>query len=148
MEEKQAQQKRAHDHGACEHTFVISQPVLVWNFPAGDSWIPAQVMKSAGPLSFIIQLENRHQVKRHQDHIRPQLVSSEQSSSDILPDSNLKTESFPLTSESQPDASPPAHIVTEPPSQSSDSMSEQTQRYPQRLRKAPDRFQNSPYSLQ
>ena len=108
----------------------------------------AQVVKSVGPLSFIIQLENGRQVKQHQDHIIPWLVSSEHSTSDILPDSDLETESFPLTSESQPDASPPAGVVAEPPSQSSDSVSEQSRRYPQRQRKAPDRFQNSPYSLQ
>ena len=142
MEEKQAQQKKAHNQRACEHTFVIGQPVLVQNFSAGDSWTPALVVKSAGSLSFIIQLENGCQVKQHQDHIRPWLVSIEHSSSDILPDSDLKTESFPFTSESQLDASPPAHVVTEPPSQSPDSVSEQSRCYPQRQRKAPDQFQN------
>ena len=149
VEEKQAQQKRDHDQTARERTFVIGQPVLVRNFPAGDSWIPAQVMKLVGPLSFIVQLENGRQVKRHQDHIRQRLVSSEHSSADILvPDGDLDTESFPLTAQSQPTDSPPARVVAEPSSQSSGSMSDQSRRYPQRQRKAPDRFQNSPYSLQ
>ena len=96
-EEKQSQQKRAHDQKARDRTLVEGQTVFVRNFPMGDSCVPAQIVKQAGPLSFEVKLENGRMVKRHQDHIRSRLVnSSKNSSSDMMgQDSDSNLDFFP-----------------------------------------------------
>ena len=130
VEEKQSQQKRAHDTTARERTFAIGQAVFVRNFPAGNTWIPARVIKQVGPVSFIFRLEDGREIKRHKDHLRLRLEDTPS----IIPaqDSGLDAEFFPLTPSTQPEAN-------EPPRQP-------LRHYPQREGKKSDRFQASPYS--
>ena len=88
-EQKQSQQRRAHDQKAHDCTLIKGQTVFVQNFSKGDSWIHAQIVKQAGHLSFIVKLKNGRMVKRHQHHIKSRLVESNNSSSDIMgPDSD------------------------------------------------------------
>ena len=134
VEEKQSQQKRAHDTTARARTLAIGQAVFVRNFPAGNAWIPARVIAQAGPVSFIVQLEDGRQVKRHQDHLRPRW---EDTPSIISADnSGLGAEFFPLTPTTQLGDSPRAPVENEPPRQP-------MRHYPQRERRAPDRFRAS-----
>ena len=139
VEDKQWTQKKTHDRTARPRTFTPGQSVYVRNFPAGDSWISAQVLKSASPVSFIVQLPDGRQVKRHQDHIRSRLPDMEGShSSEHVAD----TGNNPLSS-SGCDI-PLAPVETH--SGTAESISPPPRHYPVRQRKPPDRFQHTAYS--
>ena len=131
VEEKQSHQKRAHDTTALARSLAIGRAVFVLNFPAGNTRIPARVITQAGPVSFIVQLEDRRQVKQHQDHLRPRLEDTPL----IVPaqDSGLGVEFFPLTPTTQPVEASPKPVENEPPRQP-------LRRYPQRDRRAPTDF--------
>ena len=47
----------------------MGDSVSIKNFPTGDSWLPGTVVKSSGPLSFHVQLQDGRIIRRHIDHI-------------------------------------------------------------------------------
>ena len=48
----------------------IARPtVLVRNFAPGPTWLPGELLKRTGPVSFTAQLSDDRVVRRHQDHI-------------------------------------------------------------------------------
>ena len=44
--------------------------MFVRKFPANDDWIAGTIIKTKGPLSFLIKLETGQTVCRHVDHLR------------------------------------------------------------------------------
>ena len=141
VEEKQSQLKRAHDHKAHDCTLVEGQTVFVQNFPMGDSWIPAQIVKQAGPLSFIVKLENGRMVKRHQDHIRSRLVESQNSSSDVTGlDRDSDLDFFPPSYGSHSADPPPSRVVARSTSESAEPVPHHTRRFPFRQQKPLNRY--------
>ena len=64
VENKQLQQKTAHDVSARQRKFEVGDLVYVLNFRAGEKWIPGKIIQSNGPVSFCIQLQNGKIVRR------------------------------------------------------------------------------------
>ena len=81
VQAKQEQQKSTHDTTARNRSFSVGQSVLVRNFAAGERRIPGHIIEPVGPVLFMIELEDGHIFKRHQNHIRNRLTS--QVSTDI-----------------------------------------------------------------
>ena len=159
VEAKQQQQKEAHDRTASIRTFSEGEAVYARNFSQGEKWIPGRILKRTGPLSFRIQLEQGQIVwRRHQDQIRkcydvepltmcqdycensPEIPSV--SDEECLRDPNMR----PIET-----SNPPTEPTTIPTVAISEATSpvvlhspikEDTVvcRYPQRLRRPPDRL--------
>ena len=141
VEEKQSEQKSRHDTTARNRSFTDGEAVLVRNFPSGKGWIQGKILKSVGPVSYLIELIDGRQVKRHQDHVRHRSVVSEESNTsfssvfgDVAWEVSTSSTPEPQNTESVP-------TVDNPPlSRSSSSDPSRTRRYPKRLRKPPVRF--------
>jgi hypothetical protein len=44
--------------------------VYVKNFAIGSPWLPGVIHRQTGPVSFVVELCDGRQVRRHQDHLR------------------------------------------------------------------------------
>ena len=71
VEEKQLQQKVVHDKKA---KAMVGDQVFVKNFSGNRRWLPGEIMKKTGPVSFHVRLEDGR-VRRHQDQIRIRSIS-------------------------------------------------------------------------
>ena len=159
VEAKQQHQKEAHDRTASIRTFSEGEAVYARNFSQGEKWIPGRILKRTGPLSFRIQLEQGQIVwRRHQDQIRkrydiepltmcqdyrensPDIPSV--SDEECLRDPNMwpvetlnpPTEPTPIPTVAISEATSP--VVLHSPIKEDTVM----RRYPQRLRRPPDRL--------
>ena len=56
--------------------FSDNQPVLTRNFGRGHKWLKGEIIKSTGPVSYLVKLQNGIQVHRHQDQIRKHVETS------------------------------------------------------------------------
>ena len=63
VHQKQTQQKAAHDQHAKHCSFDEGSSI-------SPHWLPAIVIKQTGSVTFLVELEDKRQVCRHQDHIR------------------------------------------------------------------------------
>ena len=70
VHQKQTQQKAAHDQHAKYRSFDEGSSDFVYNFHGTPHWLPAIVIKQTGSVTFLVELEDKRQVRRHQDHIR------------------------------------------------------------------------------
>ena len=72
VELKQQQQKTGHDLHAKGRSFNIGDFVFVRNLPPSNTptWLPGKIVRAHGPLSYLIELEDSRQIRRHVDHIR------------------------------------------------------------------------------
>ena len=148
VENKQLQQKTAHDVSARQRKFDVGNLVYVLNFRAGEKWIPGKIIQVNGPVSFCIQLQNGKIVRRHQDHLRQRTERSEQASSDletvaVNDDSDMLTEMPPVetSAETAPEIADTAgtssnnqhgeNSSTDAATSTSTSLTSATPRYPQ-----------------
>lgn len=67
------------------------ETVQVRNFLAGDSWIVGEIVKTVGPVSFIIQLKDGHCIKWHHNHFRSRLIENKNSPQDSASSEERKT---------------------------------------------------------
>ena len=75
IQNAQYRQKAAHDVHAKERAFHLGDPVFVKNFSKqGTDWLPGNVTKIQGPLSFFITLTTGQEIRRHIEHIRPRTI--------------------------------------------------------------------------
>ena len=115
VHEKQAVQKRQHDQHAQERNLVVGQKVMVKNFRPGPTWVPGEITKQLGPVTFEIRVCDGQTWKRHVDHIKTlgekdilKEVSKEQEPEDcgdfleILPTSSATPESAAVPSTEEP----------------------------------------------
>ena len=140
-------------------TFEAGDLVYVLNFRAGEKWIPDEIIQSNGPVSFSIQLQNGKIVRRHRDHLQ-QRTERQQARSDletaaVNDDSDMLTEmpSIETSAETSPEiadtegaSSNNRHVENssnEAATSTSTSLTSAIPRYPQRVRKEPDRFHPS-----
>ena len=152
VEDKQSQQKATHDVSAHSRTYEVGDLVHVLNFRPGEKWIPGKIIESTGPISFRIQLQNGHVLRRHQDHLRHRMERFEQMSAETASDENetltdMTSVGTPAETTSTPeepsnprnllDESSPADTVEVIPPTSA------MPRYPQRVRNQPDRYRPS-----
>ena len=165
---KQAQQKMHHDQHARSRDLCVGQRVLARNFCPGAKWIPGTVVERTGPLSYQVQVAGNRRWNRHLDHLL-QSVDTPQASSqeDIEPcllepvpsvpelPPNGKNEPSPpspngVESELTPEF-PEDHPSYGTPSEHDDTTLQAspetplalTPRYPQRVRRPPDRYQST-----
>ena len=121
VESKQFSQKLNHDNTANVRSFRIDAPVLVKNFNStGKKWLCGHIIKSVGPLSYLIKLSDGRIFRHHVDHLRKCFISQDQNSvaSDSIPD--FSDVSFP--------------------DQATQNDTDDQRRYPQRDRHPPDRY--------
>ena len=71
VESKQLSQKINHDTTTNVRSFHIDDQVLVKNFHnSGKKWLQGQIIKSIGPLSYLIKLSDGRIFRCHIDHLR------------------------------------------------------------------------------
>ena len=161
ISQKQANQKDGHDSHSRRREFFVGQRVMARNLRDGPRWVLGTVVERRGPLSYLVQVATGVLWRRHIDHLletadSPQEETAEQNATPDL--GNPVSYSPPLT----PPGDVPAVVpATESPStltetaalsdnqelaqESSNSSPITTpppRRYPQRVRKPPDRFQS------
>ena len=79
VQDKQEQQRRHHDLHAKQHTFVEGEKVYVKNHRAGDPWLPGEIIKATGPVSYTVKRADGNVVRSHQDHIRSRFTEVQSS---------------------------------------------------------------------
>jgi len=67
--DSQAKQKQRYDKHCKEHCFNPGQTVWTRDFRGSTKWVPGVVVQSVGPLTYMIQLDDKSLWKRHVDHI-------------------------------------------------------------------------------
>ena len=65
VQKKQQAQKESHDKQSTLRSFKVGDTVYVRKLPSNDDWIPGTIIRTTGPLSFVIQLETGQTVCRH-----------------------------------------------------------------------------------
>ena len=73
---KQLQQKAHHDRHAVARQFSVGDLVMAKNFRTGPGWIPAKVVARLGPLSYLLETEEKQLWRRHVDHVKGRTASS------------------------------------------------------------------------
>ncbi len=63
-------QKAKKERKAMEREFNIGDKVYVCNFRPGYLWLNGEIILVTGRVSYIVELENGHIVRRHIDHIK------------------------------------------------------------------------------
>ncbi|KAL2086043.1 hypothetical protein ACEWY4_017102 [Coilia grayii] len=66
----QDRQKLRRDQHAKDRLFQAGDQVYVKNFATGTPWLPGVIQHQTGPVSFVVDLLDGRQVRRHQDHLR------------------------------------------------------------------------------
>ena len=157
VSQKQASQKKNHDLHSHSRDFFVGERVLVRNMLSGPWWLVGTVVERRGPLSYLVQVANGVVWKRHVDHLRRTIDSPQEEEETAVPDTNTDDSRLIPSSPSDEDQSSslPAVIVpvnneqpdtTEVPSEESsvvDNTASRTsppRRYPQRVRRPPERF--------
>ena len=70
VEDKQSQQKNAHDKKARARNFNIGDSVLIRSFGSGQKWVIGTVIQITGPASYMVRLKDYTIHRRHQDQLR------------------------------------------------------------------------------
>ena len=104
VRKSQDRQKQSHDQHAKERNLSAGERVYAENFGKGARWLPGILKEANGPVSFTVELEDGHIIRRHSDHLRsctdiPR--EEEQDFSDVLPQ--------------EPNESTPVEILEPPP---------------------------------
>ena len=80
----QQAQKANHDKTAHEREFGVHDSVFVKNFGRGEGWLPGQVVKSTGPVSYRVETKDGILRRRHVDHIK--ITCAEENNKDTASD--------------------------------------------------------------
>ena len=120
--------------------------MFVENYRAGQKWIPGRIIKSTGPLSFLVELENGQQRRCHSDHLGHKFLDASGSErSQVTSEESLVA---PFSTTAVPEATsavdssdtcPP--VPTQSPSSTSVTAQSATHRYPLRNRKQREWFE-------
>ena len=66
----QSQQKDAHDYHARDRQLQMGDKVFAKNYGTGEPWLSGVIQSKTGPSSFIVDLTDGRQVRRHLDQLR------------------------------------------------------------------------------
>ena len=121
VRDKQAHQKAHHDVHSREWDIPVGATILAKDFLQKGPWVQGKVLEALGPCSYLIQLEDGRQWRRHVDHLK--LLGP------AVPDEVI---TYPT--------SPPTEASTPPTTASSDTTSVPAPRYPRRVRKPVQRY--------
>ena len=78
VQDKQGHQKRQHDIHAKQRNLVEGERVYLKNHRSGDSWLPGEICKATGPVSYTVKMSDGSIVRCHQDHIRSRIAEDPQ----------------------------------------------------------------------
>ena len=156
VSQKQAEQKY-HDLHSRNRNFFIGERVLVRNMRNGPRWLLGTIIERRGPLSYLVQVANGVVWKRHVDHLRktidspqeevtvPEIIDESPTASSLQEPpavySNEGGTVVPPPSDSVPvitEGSETATLPVEEPV--TDTTPLPPRRYPQRVRRPPERF--------
>ena len=134
VENKQEQQKLSHDKRAVERTFVDGERVFARNYSKiGKKWLPG-IAISVAQRSVKVKLTNGLVIHRHFDQVHKRTINDPPAES--APESDPEAYTYISVNSDEP-------VVSESMSSSEAPVVEQlphNQRYPLRIRKAPDRL--------
>ena len=136
VEEKQRRQQADHDRHCRVRSFSEGEKVFVKNNRPGEKWLPGQIVKSSGPVSFRVRLQNGKMIRCHQDQLRNR--GTEDPRPHEIPLFEDDVNIFPNASSSVPVAQepPPTEITPQ-------TATVETSRYPARVRRPPERYVDS-----
>ena len=98
----QAKRKEQHDQHTHSRNFTVGQRVLVRNFRDGPKWVPGTLIARHGSLSFLVQVGEGIQRRRHMDHMLVTVDSPHDlSSPEAVPSSVSVPSSVPSSQESK-----------------------------------------------
>ena len=149
VERKQEDPKTRHDKKAKSRTFHVGNHVFVKNFGAGNKWLPGQIVKMSGPVSFLVELEDGRCRRCHQDHLRHRVVEDGgPEMSQIMSDDGFAVGPSNRSTRQETTSESPSPQETGKSASSSTVTSTQleaaetvTHRYPRRGRKPVERFE-------
>ena len=140
---QQASQKAHHDQHSRARELCVGQRVLVRNYRPGENWIPGTVVDRRGPLSYTVRIADGQLLHRHIDQLKEMKDSPQEdvskNSSDIDTHAYESGPTEANASELELIDTPSAHESGGTREISSDVTS-QSDRYPKRNRKPPDRL--------
>ena len=85
VESQQQKQKQAHDSTVPLRSFHVGDTVYAENFTGSPpKWLQGTVVKVTGPLSYHVELESGHTVRRHVDSLRVRHEMVQQNNSDNI----------------------------------------------------------------
>ena len=160
----QSAQKQNFDKHCRQRDFFVGQRVMVRNLRPGPRWVPGTLIERKGPLTYLVQVSEGRIWKRHVDHLHETTDTPQDHTSFVVPTAESDSaeieqpelSNFPLDagtssspeltteSESDPAANIPTMEACEvppviPPTTAMPTSSP-VRRYPQRMRKPPDRY--------
>ena len=77
VQQKQLKQKEFRDNSFAVRTFQSGDLVYAENFGSSPRWIPATVLHSTGPLSYVVKTTDGREFRRHVDSLRVRHENSE-----------------------------------------------------------------------
>ena len=157
--EKQSQQKADHDKHARTRQFSVGDLVMAKNLRSGADWIPATIVARLGPLSFLVETQDKLLWRRHVDHLKDRTIQHNSKPApyqDPDPDDEYSGPVFQPATEQPPDQLPdqppelpdstpaqvvePERVVTTPPGTPTATP---PRRYPSRERTATNFYKPS-----
>ena len=84
----QEKHKETHDNSFPIHTFKAGDLLYAENFTSSPRWIPATVLHSIGPLSYLMKTTDGREIRRHVDNPcaqhQTQSANTEHKNSDLM----------------------------------------------------------------
>lgn len=68
--QKQAKQKEQYDRRANNRDFQVGQQVMIRNMRPGPKWIPGVIIERKGPLSYVVETEEKQVWHRHAEQLK------------------------------------------------------------------------------
>ena len=101
--DSQANQKQTHDEHGKDHSFSPGQPVWARDFRGSSKWISGVIVQKVGPLTYMIQLDDKSLWKRHADHIQKRVATLPNTSTSTSTDSSQSSDSpfIPFTTSTE-----------------------------------------------
>jgi len=109
--QQQEKQKDTHDNSKALRTFKDGDLVYAENFNSSPRWIPATVIKSNGPLSYLVKTSDGREMRRHVDNLRARYENTKNSGSNTF--DSFDPLVFPDVPDSVVDSPPPSPPVTQ-----------------------------------
>ena len=75
VQDRQALQKSGHDRRARARSWTSGERVMALNLRPGPDWIPCTVVDVLGPVTYIVETDQRLRWKRHTDQLKDWIVS-------------------------------------------------------------------------
>ena len=152
--DSQAKQKQRHDEHTKERSFSPGQTVWARDFRGSTKWVPGVVVQCTGPLTYMIQLDDKSLWKRHVDHLQSRVETQPNPSTLTATDDSESSDSpfIPIIPSTEPsltsDETSQSTTEQSQPVEQQNTNSQTSQvpaprRNPSRNRHPPKRFQSA-----